>query len=67
MQTDTAETIDFEMNNVTTRTLEEAAAHRALVKRQDYAAGAAFKGAMAAGLGLNEAKARAAKARRETT
>lgn len=48
------------------RILEEAAAHKALVKRQDIAASDAFRGAMAAGLGLDEAKKRAAKARRTT-
>lgn len=66
MQTTTDNEIDFEMNNVTVRTPEEAAAHKALVKRQDIAASEAFRGAMAAGLGLDEAKKRAAKARRTT-
>lgn len=67
MQTDTAETIDFADMTTTVRTPAEAAARKALLARQDIAAGIAYDGAMAAGLGLEEAKVRAAKARRETT
>ncbi len=68
MQTHTDDSaIDFEMNNVTVRTPEEAAAHKALTARQDRAAGIAFRGVMASGHGLEAAKRAAAKARRETT
>jgi len=65
MQTDTE--IDFADMTTTVRTPAEAAARKALQTRQDIAAGIAYDGAMASGLGVQAAKRAAAKARRETT
>lgn len=65
--TDDDSVIDFEMDDVRTRTPEEAAARKALQARQDIAGGIAYNGAMASGLGVRAAKRAAAKARRETT
>lgn len=62
---------DFEINfadmPTTTRTPEESAARRALLKRQDVAAGIAYNGALSTGKSVQEARRAAAKARRETT
>lgn len=60
-------TLDFGFPTVAARTPADLAAHKALEARQDSAASYAFRGAMAAGLGLEAAKTRAAKARSEMT
>lgn len=58
--------IDFAEMATTVRTSEESACLRDLKRRQDIAAGIAYKGALASGQTVAQAKYAAARARKET-